>query len=452
MTYSRKLIYLTFDFFALNIALVLTYKWFWGDLSFFISQEFKIITIVINLLWFSTLIYSKRIYTQLDITSTLDDIKNLIPNFLIHTLLSYVLVITLLHKIGFSFSIYCGILLFLLLSGRVIIKSIISKITLYKTLNYITIGYCDALPKIGTTLKDQHLGKVNYLGAFESRSQAHFKHLGNEKDIMAYLEQNKVNLILYVSNTLPPSVLRELMHYAKHNYIEFKIIPTEMDMLADNMRLELHNGLFLSAKDEFVFRFRNIVLKRAFDILFSLCVIVFILSWLFPLLCLLIVLETKGSPIFLQDRLGLRGKRFRCIKFRSLKVQENGADVKQVQREDTRITKVGAFIRKTNLDEMPQFFNVLIGDMSIVGPRPHPISLDKEFIENSEAYSLRYYTRPGITGWAQVNGWRGPTDTFDKMNNRTQCDLWYIKHRCLRLDIKIVFLTVFGSKVWQNAF
>lgn len=452
MTYSRKLIYLSFDFLALNIALVLTYKWFWGDSSFFLTYEFKIVTILINLLWFSTLFYSSRLYNQLEFTSTLDDIKNLIPNYFIHTLLSYLFSITILQKVGFSFSIYYGLLFFLLLSGRVLIKYAISKVAAYRTLNYITIGYCDALPKIGTALRDGHLGKINYMGSFGSPLTGHYKHLGSEKEIIDYLKQNKVNLILYVSNTMLPEEVRELMHYAKHNFIEFKIIPTEMDILTEGVKLNLNSGVFLSAKDEYMFRLRNIYLKRLFDIAFSACVVVFILSWLFPLLCLLIVLESKGSPIYMQNRVGLRGRIFKCIKFRTLKNSDKGNQFTQVTKKDNRVTKIGAFLRKSNLDEMPQFFNVLKGDMSIVGPRPHPIALDEEFLVNSEDYTLRYYTRPGITGWAQVNGWRGPTDTDVKMSSRTQCDLWYIRHRCLRLDMRIVFLTVFGKKVWRNAF
>lgn len=225
-----------------------------------------------------------------------------------------------------------------------------------------------------------------------------------------------------------------------------------MDILTEGAKMEMREGFFLSVKDEFVAQLRNNILKRIFDIAFSLCVIVFILSWLFPLLCLLICLESKGSPIFIQDRVGLRGRIFRCIKFRSLKVQEHGMNFKQVKSNDSRITRIGAFLRKSNLDEMPQFLNVFMGDMSIVGPRPHPIKLDIELKNAAEEYSLRYYTKPGITGWAQVNGWRGPTDTEYKIIKRTQYDLWYLQNRSFKLDIKIIFLTVFGSKAWLNAF
>jgi putative colanic acid biosysnthesis UDP-glucose lipid carrier transferase len=156
--------------------------------------------------------------------------------------------------------------------------------------------------------------------------------------------------------------------------------------------------------------------------------------------------------LFLQDRIGLKGKKFSCLKFRTMSVQENGSVVEQAKRDDDRVTKVGAFLRKTNLDEMPQFFNVLMGDMSVVGPRPHAVAHDIEFQNRKEAYVLRQYMKPGITGWAQVNGWRGPTDTYQKISGRTEFDLWYFRNGSILLDIKIVYLTIFGSKAWEEAF
>ncbi len=448
MTNSKKLIHLFSDFLALNMALCITNYWFFESLSFVSTQVFQMTALTVNLLWFSTLFYSNRIYTQFEYTSLEEEIKNLIPNYIIFIVVFYFLSTLFFQREDFSYSLFYGLLLVLLISGRVFIKFAVS----YKTLNYITVGHCETLCNIEKALSAAHRGKTNFLGSFGDGVPKNKKHLGSVVDIGDFLKTNKVNLILYVSNAMTPVMLRQLMHYAKHNFIEFKIIPLELDYLTEGAKVELHHGVFLSAKDEYFAHIRNRLLKRAFDIGFSMFVIVFILSWLFPLICLLIVLESKGSPIFFQDRVGFRGRVFRCIKFRSLKVKENGQDVKQVKQNDSRVTRVGAIIRKTNLDEMPQFFNVLIGTMSIVGPRPHPVSLDYDFKNTAEDYILRHYTKPGITGWAQVNGWRGPTDTDVKIFKRTQCDLWYLKNRSFSLDLKIVFLTVFSSKVRQNAF
>jgi putative colanic acid biosysnthesis UDP-glucose lipid carrier transferase len=448
MIQSKKLIYILFDFLALNIILTLTYCWFFNSLAFMSLREFKVLSILNNLLWLSTLLYFNHIYKRFEYSTLSKEIELLLPNFLTHVFVFYILSILLFHRPGFSFSFYFGALFVTLLFNRLFIKLVMS----FKTLNYITIGNCDAILSIESALSEAHRGKTNCLGTFSDDPLNDKKYLGVIADIEAYLENNKVNLILYVSNGMSPDALRHLMHYAKHHFIEFKIIPMELDYLTEGAKVALHHGVFLSAQDEYAVQENNALLKRLFDVVFASFVIVFILSWLFPLVCLIIRLDSKGTPLFIQDRVGLRGRIFRCLKFRSLKVIENGQEVVQVKQNDSRITKVGAFMRKANLDEMPQFFNVLRGDMSIVGPRPHPVSLDEDFKIGDEAYNLRHYTKPGITGWAQVNGWRGPTDTSIKITRRTQCDLWYLKNWSFLLDIKIIFLTVFGSKVRHNAF
>jgi putative colanic acid biosysnthesis UDP-glucose lipid carrier transferase len=448
MTHTKKLIQLLFDFLAINTALFVTYFLLFGDSSFFLSYEFLTTTFFVNLLWFATLLYSNRIYTQFEYKSLEEEIKTLIPNYFIYVCLFYIVSVTFFQKLAFSYSIYYGLFFLLLLTSRIFIKFALS----HRTLNYITIGYCEALSKIENTLNDAHRGKTNHLGSFGDSAKHRRTYLGSIEDVGAFLEKNKVNMILYVSNSMKPEQLRELMHYAKHNFIEFKIIPLELDYITEGAKFELHHGVFLSAKDEYFAHLRNWYLKRAFDLVFSSLVIVFILSWLFPIICLLIKWESKGSALFIQDRVGFRGRIFKCFKFRSMKVKENGSVVEQAKRNDARVTRVGAFLRKSNLDEMPQFFNVFLGDMSVVGPRPHAVSHDIEFKNKAEEYILRHYMKPGITGWAQVNGWRGPTDTVKKISGRTQCDLWYIRNKSIKLDLKIIFLTVFGSKVKQNVF
>ncbi len=448
MIQSKKFVYIFLDFVALNLVLTLTYFWFFKSTEFLYLREFKVLTIINNLLWLSTLLYFKNIYKRFEYIGFSKEIEILLPNFLAHLFHFYLITYFLFHRPTTSFTFYYAAFFVALILNRVIIKWLLS----YKTLNYITIGNCSALSNIKTVLNDSHRGKTNNLGAFSNDILEPVNHLGTLEDVGAFLETNNVNLIFYISQTMQPSMLRKLMHYARHNFIEFKIIPVELDYLTEGAKVELHHGIFLSANEEYINTESTVYFKRLFDIVFSSLVIVFILSWLFPLLCLIIVLESKGAPIFIQDRVGFRGQVFRCLKFRSLRVQENGQDVKQVKQNDSRITRVGAFIRKANLDEMPQFFNVLLGDMSIVGPRPHPVLLDTDFKHRTKDYSLRHYTKPGITGWAQVNGWRGPTDTNNKIFKRTQFDLWYLKNWSFWLDLKIIFLTVFSSKVKHNAF
>jgi putative colanic acid biosysnthesis UDP-glucose lipid carrier transferase len=448
MKHPKSILYMLCDFASLNIALITTYFLVFNETGFFLTLDFRVITLLVNLLWFAILFYSNRIYTKFEYKGFDDEIKNIIPHFFLYIFSFYVLSILLFQKIEFPFAIYYGCLFALMLVSRLVIKQLMS----YRALNYITIGYCDALSKIEDALSEAHSGKTNCLGAFGGSSVHQNGHLGTVEKVGDFLQNNKVNMILYVSNTMDAAMLRQLMHYAKHNFIEFKIIPLELDCLTEGATFELHHGVFLSAKDVYLAHLRSLVLKRSFDMVFSLFVIVFILSWLVPIIALLIKLESKGSILFLQDRIGYRNKIFKVIKFRTMTVQENGSVVEQAKRNDCRVTKVGAFLRKTNLDEMPQFFNVFFGEMSVVGPRPHAVAHDIEFQNTKEDYILRHYMKPGITGWAQVNGWRGPTDTYQKISGRTDHDLWYIRNGSIKLDIKIVFLTIFGTKVWQDAF
>lgn len=180
--------------------------------------------------------------------------------------------------------------------------------------------------------------------------------------------------------------------------------------------------------------------KRLFDVLFSLFFILFVFSWLYPILAILIKLESKGPVFFIQTRTGRNNTHFKCYKFRSMRVNTD-ADKIQATRDDRRITRVGAFMRKTSLDELPQFFNVLIGNMSIVGPRPHMLSHTEEYSQLTEKFKARHILRPGITGWAQIRGLRGEVKTAEAMIKRVDADVWYLKNWSFLLDLKIIFLT-----------
>jgi putative colanic acid biosynthesis UDP-glucose lipid carrier transferase len=170
------------------------------------------------------------------------------------------------------------------------------------------------------------------------------------------------------------------------------------------------------------------------------------------LIALAIKLTSRGPVLFKQPRHGEGGREFNVLKFRSMRVMETGSVVTQAQRSDPRVTPVGAFLRKSSLDELPQFLNVVLGDMSLVGPRPHAVAHNELYRTQILEYMRRCKVKPGITGWAQVNGLRGETDTLEKMVARVDHDLAYIRHWSLWFDIKIIFLTVFGRKVRQNAY
>ncbi|HRQ49335.1 MAG TPA: sugar transferase [Agriterribacter sp.] len=185
---------------------------------------------------------------------------------------------------------------------------------------------------------------------------------------------------------------------------------------------------------------RYLVVKRSFDLILSFLVIVLLMSWLFPLIAILIRLSSKGNIFFVQKRVGFLGRSFNCYKFRTMVVNRE-ADTRQAVQNDPRITSVGKFLRNSNLDELPQFFNVLMGDMTIVGPRPHMHSDCHNFAEVVDNYKFRHIVKPGITGLAQVKGFRGPAKTFESIFKRYQWDAFYVRNANFWMDMRIVRIT-----------
>ena len=191
--------------------------------------------------------------------------------------------------------------------------------------------------------------------------------------------------------------------------------------------------------------------KRCFDLAFSAAFLVS--AWpLLAILALGVKLSSPGPALFRQDRAGRDGRTIGVLKFRSMRVTENDGQVRQATKGDARVTRFGAFLRRTSLDELPQFVNVLLGDMSVVGPRPHAVAHNQHYRTKILEYMLRHKVRPGITGWAQVNGFRGETATIDKMVERVACDLAYIRRWSFGFDLRIVWSTVFGQGARHNAY
>ena len=233
---------------------------------------------------------------------------------------------------------------------------------------------------------------------------------------------------------------------------------TPIRMLPDKFTASLLNSRYLEIADHPVLclfdaplSLHSAFIKRLEDLFFSFIILILIAPLLIGI-SLAIKLTSKGPILFKQTRHGLRGEKFEVWKFRTMSVCENGTKITQATRNDHRVTKVGAFLRKTSLDELPQFFNVLQGHMSIVGPRPHAVAHNEEYRRIIPGYMLRHLMKPGITGWAQVNGWRGETDTIYKMQKRVELDMEYIHRWSLGLDIKIIFVTAFKTLYDKNAY
>jgi putative colanic acid biosynthesis UDP-glucose lipid carrier transferase len=244
-----------------------------------------------------------------------------------------------------------------------------------------------------------------------------------------------------------------MMQQADQDLIRFRIVPDFSHFIDRPVHVDyLYDLPILSVRNEPLQEVMNQFRKRAFDIVVSLGVTIFILSWLVPLLGLIIYIQSPGPIFFVQLRSGKNNKPFKCFKFRSMTVNQE-ANSKQATRNDARVTKIGRFMRKTSLDEFPQFLNVLFGQMSIVGPRPHMLKHTEEYSRQEDQYMIRQFLKPGITGWAQVNGYRGEITELRHIQKRVQYDLWYLENWSLSLDMKIMFLTVYNVfKGEENAY
>jgi Undecaprenyl-phosphate glucose phosphotransferase len=278
-------------------------------------------------------------------------------------------------------------------------------------------------------------------------------YLGETAHCMEYVMQNKVDEIFCTLASSEGEKIERLMLDADKNLIRFKFIPDYYNYGIKPTLIQSFGHIpVISVRPEPLENMLNRFVKRLFDICFSMFIILFVFSWLFPILAILIKLESKGPVFFVQVRSGRDNHPFRCFKFRSMRVN-NESDKRQATRNDKRITKVGAFIRRTSLDELPQFFNVLIGNMSVVGPRPHMISHTEEYAQLIDRFMVRHFLKPGITGWAQIKGLRGETKTTEDMAQRVEADVWYLENWSFLLDMKIIFLTIWNAvKGEENAF
>lgn len=243
----------------------------------------------------------------------------------------------------------------------------------------------------------------------------------------------------------------ELLNQLSESITPIRLVP---DYFTSNLLktkyMELANTPILCVH-ETPLKAHNIFVKRIEDIIASSLILILIAP-IMLLIATAIKLTSKGPVLFQQTRNGIRGETFMVYKFRSMTVCEDGANIKQASRNDHRVTQVGRFIRRTSLDELPQFFNVLKGDMSIVGPRPHAVSHTEHYRQLIPGYMLRHMIKPGITGWAQINGWRGETDTLLKMEKRVEHDLDYIRRWSLWLDIKIILVSIIRGFSNKNAY
>lgn len=265
------------------------------------------------------------------------------------------------------------------------------------------------------------------------------------RECFSYIIENNIDEIYCSVAALSNKQINEIIDFADNNLKVLKFLPDNKNIYTKQLQFEYYGYLpILSLRKIPIEDPLNQFVKRVFDILVSLIVVVFVLSWLTPLLAILIKTSSKGPVFFKQSRNGLDYQEFYCYKFRSMKINPQ-ADLEQISKNDPRVTWIGKILRKTSLDELPQFVNVLKGEMSVVGPRPHMVSHTHMYAESVDKFMVRHFVKPGITGLAQVSGFRGEVENEHHIINRVKYDIFYVENWSLILDIKIIFQTMYNA-------
>ena len=293
----------------------------------------------------------------------------------------------------------------------------------------------------------------NVKGYFEDKPSTHLpetlQRLGTVSQITGYLDNNHVDMLFCNLPSSRSEEILQIMNYCENHLIRFYSVPNVRNYVHRAMKVEYVDDVpVLTLRSEPLLNPFNRITKRLFDVIVSLTFLVTCFWWVAAIVALITKITMPGPVFFRQKRNGINGDEFTCLKFRSMRVNAD-ADKVQATKDDPRKTKWGNIMRKTNIDELPQFINVLLGDMSIVGPRPHMVKHTEEYGALVDKYMVRHYTKPGITGWAQVTGSRGETSELWMMEERIKKDIWYVENWSLLLDLKIIIKTitnVFGGE------
>lgn len=438
------------DILLLNFSFFLTYYLKFD--SFVFDDNYRFLIVIFNAVWI-LVVLMLSLY-QLRRIRRIDRILfNLFKAFIFNSLIISAILFSLKASHFSREQLYATyvLLFFLIIFWRFFMLKIIM---IYRRsgFNYskiIIVGGGDVANQLYNYFRSDDVLGVKLLAIFYEK---HLKFKLNDKIYQSDLDKinqfvidNNVDEIYYTLPLTKTSKIKSLVEFCDKNMIRFRVVPDFRAFIFKRVNIDFFDDVpIITLREEPLTDFVNRVIKRIFDILFSLSVILLILSWLYPLLAIIIKLNSKGPVLFKQNRSGIDNKEFVCYKFRSMSINKD-SDIRQATKNDVRITRIGKFLRKTSLDEFPQFINVLIGDMSVVGPRPHMIKHTNEYSALINKYMVRQLVKPGITGAAQVRGFRGETKYLKDMEGRVRLDVWYIENWSLSLDINLIFKTIWNA-------
>jgi len=445
-----KAISILLDLFLVNLSVFIGYSITHHTLGYTGVDPSLLHILLINFVWFNVTQIT-RLYNDIFVKDAIPTIRQTLGSLLLFIVVISILLFAIKDfsisgkLMGIALLVFIPLLLFVKIGFLLLRRSRRTKMINYKKVVIVGAG------PLGVDLrkymeKNTHLG-YRVVGFFDDNPALKSNDvniLGSVEECIDYVRESSIREVYCALPDRAIGKINQLMRRADKEMIRFKLVPDVKDYFKKNVMVQLYGHLpVLSPRTEPLEIMINQVVKRIFDIVFSLLVVIFVMSWLVPLMAILIKMESKGPVFFKQLRSGKHNEPFYCWKFRSMYVNGD-SDIKQASKEDSRITKIGAFMRRNSIDEMPQFFNVLMGDMSVVGPRPHMLQHTAEYSALIDQFMVRHFLLPGITGWAQVNGLRGETREDGSMEERVDADIWYLENWSLLLDLKITFLTI-----WQ---
>ena len=316
------------------------------------------------------------------------------------------------------------------------------------TMSVIFIGNINIASELYKTMEKDHATGFKILGYFADeprRNVTEKGYLGRPEGALAYIEGNHLHNVYCMLPSSQNDLINAIMQACAHNLVRYYHIPDSFNYQRHTMSFSLMNGTpVFSLHYEPLTSLGNRIIKRCFDFIVSSIFLVTLFPFVYIVFGILIKLSSPGPVFFKQKRSGLNGKEFYCYKFRSMRVNVD-SDRVQATKDDPRKTRIGEFMRRTSIDELPQFINVWLGNMSIVGPRPHMLKHTEQYSELIASYMIRHFAKPGITGYAQVTGFRGETQELWQMEGRIQKDIWYIEHWTFALDLFIIWKTIYNA-------
>lgn len=445
---SLKTILVLLDLTAINFVWLITYLYFLNSVVTQTNNLFYSFAFFVNFIWITISLsfglYDEKAVVSFEIFSQ----KTAKVYFLwlvlmdmilvyageIHTISEHIIIFSFFSLLGISANrlFYLGIKKYLSHQHDMINRVLI-------------LGFNDTAKKLAKYLEEDGLN-TQLMGFVENDENMEelttYPVYANIENAVNVAKQLNVHEIFSTITPEQNNIIYRLIRDSEEQCMRFKVVPSLSSHVNRDVVVDFIKDLpVLSMRADPLEDVGNRMKKRIFDVLVSGLVIIFILTWLIPLVAILILLDSRGPVFFTQLRTGLTDNPFFCYKFRTMRIN-NESDSKQATKHDSRVTRLGAFLRKTSIDEFPQFFNVFRGEMSLVGPRPHMLKHTSEYAKIVEHYMIRQMLKPGITGWAQVNGLRGEISNPIQIQQRVASDLWYLEHWSIWLDIKILFLTI----------